>query len=217
MNLKDFMKDLDAQGYKASGHGQRLGFGKKTALIIVDMIKLYADPEFSLAQGKNMENVIDSNQKLLQVARDLNIPVFFANAGPRSTAVEKGLWGEKVGGAKGVSIEASQVIKQLAPVEGEIIVTKPKASGFFCTDLSGMLQYLGVDTIIVTGVTTSGCVRATVVDGFSQNFRVIIPEECVGDRIEISHLNSLYDMNMKYGDVMSLEEVFENLKINERK
>jgi len=211
MKLSDFVKDLNTKGYKISGHGQRIGFGKKVGLVIVDMIKLYADPNFSLAQGENMENVIDANKKLLLTARELNVPVFFANAGPRETAVEKGIWGEKVKGSKGVSVEASKVIDQLSPVNGEVIVTKPKASGFFGTELSGMLHYLGIDTILVTGVTTSGCVRSTVVDGFSHNFRVIIPEECVSDRMEITHLNSLYDMDLKYGDVLSIEEVLKKL------
>lgn len=126
---------------------------------------------------------------------------------------EKGIWGIKVGGAKDITTEADSVIPELRPLDDDIIVTKAKASVFFGTQLASMLVSLGIDTIIVTGVTTSGCVRATVVDGFSNNFRVIVPAECVGDRASLPHKVSLFDMDMKYADVMDLDDVLTRIAL----
>ncbi|MGH9783242.1 MAG: isochorismatase family protein, partial [Terriglobia bacterium] len=182
MKIDDLFNSGDLAGYSAGGHGRRVGFGKKPAVVVVDMINLYVSPRYALGHGENTQAVIEANARLLEAARRKQIPVFFSNVGLRASAAEKGIWGEKVGGAKGITPEADAVIEELRLKEGDVVVTKPKASVFFGTQLASMLYYQGVDTIIVTGVTTSGCVRATVVDGFSYNFRVIVPVECCGDR-----------------------------------
>ena len=96
-------------------------------------------------------------------------------------------------------------------MDGEVIIPKLRPSGFFGTSLADMLIYHQVDTVIVTGMTTSGCVRATAVDAFSYNFRVVVPEECSGDRAVVSHKVSLFDMHMKYADVVPLEAVLDRL------
>ncbi|QGP90992.1 Maleamate amidohydrolase [Neomoorella glycerini] len=206
------LADTDLAGYRAGGHGRRIGFGYKPAIIVVDMINLYASPRFALGHGDNVGEVIQANARLLAAARLKSVPIFYSKVGLRSTAAEKGIWGEKVAGSKGITTEADKIVDELAPQEGDVIVTKPKASAFFGTQLAGMLFYLGVDTIIVTGLTTSGCVRATVVDGFSYNFRVIVPVECVGDRAALPHKVSLFDMDMKYADVVELQEVLNYLE-----
>ena len=211
MKIDDLYNSGDLAGYSAGGHGRRVGFGKKPAVVVVDMINLYVSPRYAFGHGENTQAVIEANARLLEAARRKQIPVFFSNVGLRASTAEKGIWGEKVGGAKGITPEADAVIEELRLKEGDVVVTKPKASVFFGTQLASMLYYQGVDTIIVTGVTTSGCVRATVVDGFSYNFRVIVPVECCGDRAALPHKVNLFDMHMKYADVLGLDEVIEHL------
>ncbi|MDI6711135.1 MAG: isochorismatase family protein [Bacillota bacterium] len=209
MDWDKLLEGTNLSGYKTGGHGRRTGFGRKPAIIVVDIINLYASKRFALGHGDNTQAVIDANATLIEAARKKGVPVFYCKVGLRSTPAEKGIWGEKVGGAKDITPEADEVVAELAPREGDVIITKNKASGFFGTNLAAMLHYLGVDTIIVTGLTTSGCVRATVVDGFSYNFRVVVPVECVGDRMDLVHKVSLFDMDMKYADVVELRDVLD--------
>ncbi len=211
MDWDKLFENTELAGYKAGGHGARIGFGRKPAVVVVDMINLYVSPRFALGHGENTRAVIDANKVLLDAARKGDVPIYYSNVGLRASAPEKGIWGEKVGGAKEITPEADLVVADLKPRPSDIVVTKEKASVFFGTQLASMLLYQGVDTIIVTGVTTSGCVRATVVDGFSYNFRVIVPAECVGDRTSLPHKVSLFDMDMKYADVMALSEVLTHL------
>jgi maleamate amidohydrolase len=211
MSWRDLFNDTELSGYRAGGHGQRIGFGAKPAVVVVDMINLYVNPRFALGHGENTKAVVAANKRVIEAARAKGLPIFYSNVGLRRTAAEKGIWGVKVGGSKDITAEADAVVPELRPLDGDIIVTKAKASVFFGTQLASMLVSLGIDTIIVTGVTTSGCVRATVVDGFSHNFRVIVPAECVGDRASLPHKVSLFDMDMKYSDVMDLEEVLERI------
>jgi maleamate amidohydrolase len=212
MSWREVFGDTELSGYRAGGHGQRIGFGKKAAVVVVDMINLYVSPRFALGHGENTVAVVAANKRLLDTARTKELPVFFSNVGLRRSAAEKGVWGIKVGGSKEITPEADTVVPELTPTETDIVVTKAKASVFFGTQLASMLVSLNVDTIVVTGVTTSGCVRATVVDGFSHNFRVIVPAECVGDRAALPHKVSLFDMDMKYSDVMDLDEVLQHIK-----
>jgi nicotinamidase-related amidase len=114
-----------------------------------------------------------------------------------------------VDGTPGVEIASS-----ISPVKGEVVIDKMRPSAFFSTNLLSLLRGAGVDTLIVCGATTSGCVRATVVDALSNDYRVVIPEECVCDRIDISHRVSLEDIDAKYGDVIGLQEVIDNINKN---
>lgn len=209
--VDDLFSGIELSGYKAGGHGGRVGFGKKPAVIVVDMTNQFTNPRYALGHGENTVAVVAANARLLDAGRRKRVPVFFSNLGLRTSAAEKGVWGEKVGGSKEITSEADAITDELQPREDETIITKPKASVFFGTQLASMLYYLGVDTIIVTGLTTSGCVRATVVDGFSYNFRVIVPVECCGDRATLPHKASLFDMNMKYADVVGLDAVMDYL------
>ena len=211
MKVEELLNSGDLAGYTAGGHGRRVGFGAKPAVVVVDMINLYLSPRYALGHGENTKAVIEANARLLEAARHRKIPIFFSSVGLRESAAEKGIWGEKVGGAQGITPDADAVCDELKRQEGEVVVAKPKASVFFGTQLASMLHYLGVDTIIVTGVTTSGCVRATVVDGFSYNFRMIVPVECCGDRAALPHKVNLFDMQMKYADVVDLQEALDYL------
>ncbi len=107
---------------------------------------------------------------------------------------------------------AVEVDDRIAPAEGEIVINKKCASGFFGTNLLSLLVTKGIDTLILTGCSTSGCVRATAIDGASNGFRVIVPQECVSDRAEGPHFANLFDIAAKYGDVIPLAEVIDYLK-----
>ena len=104
------------------------------------------------------------------------------------------------------------IYQDLEPEEGDIVLEKSKPSGFFGTDLAAILTYHHIDTLIVTGMVTSGCVRATVVDGFNLNYVCIVPEECTADRGQVSHKVNLFDMHCKYADVMPQSQVHEYIK-----
>ncbi len=214
MDWTTFLEGTELSGYKAGGHGKRVGFGRKVALVVVDMLNLYLDPRFALGHGENTEAVIKANRRLIDVCREKHIQIYFSKVGMRASAIEKGIWGEKVGGSSCITAEADTVVAALGQQPEDIEVVKAKPSVFFGTQLAPMLYYEGVDTIIVTGVTTSGCVRATVCDGSSYNFRVIVPVECCGDRTSLPHKINLFDMDMKYADVMMLDEVLDYLNLH---
>jgi maleamate amidohydrolase len=121
---------------------------------------------------------------------------------------DAGVWCEKAPRLKTLteSAAASQVVDFLAPRPGELVVRKTQASAFFGTDLSSYLTYKGVDSVIIAGCTTSGCVRATVVDAISYNFRPIVVSDCVGDRAAGPHEANLFDIGQKYADLIDLDE-----------
>ena len=150
--------------------------------------------------------------RLLAAARAGRVPVYFtkAHADPRhaETPAERGRWRRRPQDHLASGTPPGDVIvSELGPLAGEVVVPKGSKPSAFCgTPLASLLMYDGVDTVLVVGMTTSGCVRATVVDAFSANLHVVVPVECVADRSQISHKVNLFDMHMKYADVVSLEE-----------
>ncbi|MCE2494182.1 MAG: isochorismatase family protein [Alphaproteobacteria bacterium] len=206
----------DLEIYARQGLGTRMGFGEQPALLIIDFSNGFNDPE-SLGGG-NIQAAIDHTETLLGAARHHGIPVAFTTHCYAGDGSEDGVFNLKISGlAEKLTrdTEATEVVDQLAPRPGEKVIEKQYPSGFFQTDLSGWLAMRRVDTAIVAGCTTSGCVRATVVDAMGHGFRPIVPRECVGDRAQAPHEANLFDMEQKYADVMSLDEVLEELdKLN---
>lgn len=201
--------DLDV--YQKQGFGRRMGFGKKPALIVIDFINAFNDP--ALFGGGNIQSAIDHTQELLALARHYELPVCFTSHVYAEDGSDDGVFNDKAPGLRTLvpNTPATQVVDQLAPRRRERVINKHYPSGFFATDLAGWLQVRGVDTAIVTGCTTSGCVRATVLDAMCHGFRPIVRRECVGDRAQGPHEANLFDMDQKYADVMSLAEVKEEL------
>lgn len=202
------MKDEDLDIYRRQGIGQRMGFGRRPALLIIDFINGFNDPD--LFGGGNIQSAIDHTETLLAAARHHDLPVLYTTHVYAEDGSEDGLFnlkmprmreGLKRGG------HAVQVVDRLKPRPGERVVEKHFPSAFFGTDVAGWLTMRGVDTAIVTGCTTSGCVRATVVDAMGHGFRPMVPRECVGDRALGPHEANLFDMDQKYADVMPLVEV----------
>ncbi len=203
----------DIEIYQKQGLGKRMGFGKRPAMLVIDFINGFNDPD--LLGGGNIQDAIDRTEELLAVARHFELPIVFTTHVYASDGSDDGLFNlkmDKMGDILADGSHAVQVVDQLEPRPGERIVKKHYPSGFFGTDLAGWLTARGVDTAIVTGCTTSGCVRATAVDAMGYGFRPMVPGDCVGDRALGPHEASLFDLDQKYADVMTMAEVIDELE-----
>jgi maleamate amidohydrolase len=155
--------------------------------------------------------------QLLHIVRPIGIPVCFTKMVPFRNRTEAGRWYDSRPGIFGdaddpAAHESAEIPPEIAPRAEEPVIVKGKPSAFFGTQLHSMLTFHNVDTLIITGMVTSGCVRATVDDAFAHDYRVIIPEECVADRAEVPHRVNLFDMEMISADVMPLDEVLKHLR-----
>lgn len=193
--------------------------GERPALIIVDMTRAFVDSAYPTGWSPTGYPATAANRRLLDGAREAEIPIFFTKSRSESefpaTPAEKGLWKHRASRqplVEGLS-PGDVIVDDLTPFEGEVVINKGgKPSGFFGTPLSSLLTYHKVDTTIITGMVTSGCVRATVLDAFQQNYFVLIPHEACADRSQISHKVSLFDMHMKYADVTEIDETLDYLR-----
>ncbi len=205
------MKHSKEENYAGVFDG-RLGFGKKPALLIVDFINAYTTPGSPLfAQG--VVKAVAQTEAVLEMARQKGILVVYTRVLYDKSGLDGGVFVVKVPILrKMVAGEPlAEIVPALFPIENEIVLIKQYASAFFGTSLAAMLTAQGIDTLILTGCSTSGCIRATAVDGMQYGFRVIVPRECVGDRHAEPHEANLFDIHSKYGDVVSREEVLSYL------
>ena len=149
-------------------------------------------------------------RRLLDLARASGFPVVYTTVVYREGQLRDGAWFVKKVPALAALMPDTkevQIVPEIAPQPGELVLEKCFPSGFYGTNLHSYLTYCGVDTVVVTGNSTSGCVRATVIDAVSAGFRVIVPRQCVADRVRLAHLVNLFDIDSKYGDVMEIEDV----------
>jgi nicotinamidase-related amidase len=191
------MTDLDRESQ---------GLGARPALLIVDMINSFTDPECPL--GSEAGDVVEANRQLLQAFREKSLPVVFTTV-VYHDASQARVFRDRIPALDVLEPGTRwvQVDSRLEPAESEPVIEKQWASGFFKTGLDDYLRGAGVDSLVVTGLTTSGCVRATAVDGLQHDFKVVIPAEAVGDRNPEAHRANLFDLNAKYADVLDLEQV----------
>jgi len=198
--------------YTRSGIGGRVGFGERPAVVVVDLQYGFTDSAYPL--GGNLDAVVAATSSLLTVARGQAIPVAFTAVTFQEAQLKHLAWLRKMPALVSLiaGTRSCEIDERVAPAAGEPVYGKQAASGFFGTSLLAFLVAAGVDTVVVTGCVTSGCVRATVVDAISWGFRTIVPAECVGDRALGPHDSSMFDMDSKYADVEPLEVVIEELK-----
>ncbi len=200
--------------YERAGLAHRMGFGKRPALVAVDMQIGFTAPEKSPLAG-NLDGQVAAINKLIAAGRPKGVPIIFTVVGyePINQA-DGGLWVEKVPTLRHLKLgsELVELDPRLERKPEDIVIIKQYASAFFGTHLTPTLIARGIDTLIVTGCTTSGCVRATAVDALQYGFRPILPIEGVGDRAQEPHEANLFDISSKYGDVMPVEEVLDYLK-----
>ena len=208
-------KDLEI--YEKQGLGNSLGFGKIPALVVVDFVNGFNDPK--IFGGGNIPPAIKSTKKLLTICRNKKIPIAFTRIIYSEDQSDIGTFVKKAPKLKTLTLSntLSHIVPELEPIKGEKIIDKTDASAFHSTSLLRWLINKNVDTVLITGCTTSGCVRATAVDACAFNFIPIIVSDCVGDRAIGPHHSSLFDLEQKYSDVVSLEEVKKYLLNNSPK
>lgn len=196
----------DKDVYRRQNFGNRVGFGRKPALLIVDFQVGFADPE--VFGGGNVTEAVAATVPLLAEMRALGLPVAYTRAVFADDGSDAGVFGMKVPALKRLtdSADISQIVPELTPVHGEYVVRKTGPSAFFGTSLASWLNAKGVDTLMVTGATTSGCVRASVIDSISYNYRTTVVTDCCGDRALEPHEANLFDMGQKYADLMTASE-----------
>ena len=196
----------DKDVYRRQNFGNRVGFGRKPALLIVDFQVGFADPE--VFGGGNVREAVAATVPLVAEMRALGLPVAYTRAVFADDGSDAGVFGMRVPALKRLtdSADISQIVPELTPVHGEYVVRKTGPSAFFGTSLASWLNAKGVDTPMVSGATTSGCVRASVIDSISYNYRTTVVTDCCGDRALEPHEANLFDMGQKYADLMTASE-----------
>lgn len=222
----DILTDRDKKVFALSGYGKRAGFGQRPAVLVIDVNYNFVGDrrEPILESVKRFRNScgeegwvgVDNIKVLLAEARSKRLPIFYTTGHGEEGSLAFGRWhGKNSRGSEDFGEDArkgNEIVAEIAPRKGEVVVRKQKPSAFFGTPLISMLNEVHADTVLVAGTTTSGCVRASVIDAFSYNFTVGVVEECTFDRGQASHKINLFDMSMKYADVVSLAEAVEYIK-----
>jgi nicotinamidase-related amidase len=203
---------VQAADYARAGFGQELEPGTRPALLVVDPARAYIDPDCPLYAG--VEENVEAMRTLVGSARAAGIPVVFTEVRLRADGADAGVFFRK-SGTLVAFCEGSpfgELIDGLTPAEGELLVTKKYASAFFGTSLSSYLTSLGVDTVLIAGLSTSGCVRATTLDTMQHGFIPIVVEDAVGDRDPEIHSSNLFDMQQKMAEVWPLARAQDYLR-----
>jgi maleamate amidohydrolase len=206
------MSESASQNYEGVW-GNRIGFGKRPAVIVVDFMKAYTTPGAPLFAPGVVEAVAQT-PTLLDAARSHGVPVIHTNILYfAKEAADGGIWVKKspVMAAMVAGNPLAEFCDGVEPQAGELIITKQYASAFFGTSLAPTLHAQGIDTVVLAGCSTSGCIRATAVDAVQYGFRTIVVRDCVGDRHSEPHEANLFDIDAKYGDVIGLSEAVTRL------
>ncbi len=210
------ISEEEQRAYSAAGFGRPTGMGRRPALLIIDvqyrtvgtkpMPFWEAIKEFPTSCGQPGWDAVANIARLLKVFRANDWPVLYPHVSPKES-FDSGRLADKVPALMGVARSGYNFVAEVAPEGKDILLPKKHPSAFFGTPLASYLIDLGVDTLVVTGCTTSGCVRGSVVDGFAYNWRITVPQDAVYDRSQTSHAVNLFDMASKYADVMPTDDV----------
>jgi maleamate amidohydrolase len=199
-----------AENYRKA-YDNRIGFGRNPALILIDFVEAYFDPDCELYA--DVDDALAAALKMRDAARDAGIPVIYTNVVYDEGGANGGRFFQKAkplrNFVRGNPMGAWP--KGLEPAANEMVISKQYPSAFFGTSLAATLTSLGIDTLLITGLTTSGCIRASCVDCCSHGFIPIVVREAVGDRHPAPHEANLFDMNAKYADVVGLDEAIDYL------
>lgn len=193
--------------FEQRGFGLRIGFGRRPAVLVIDMIRAFTNPAMML--GADLSAQIEATQRLVTAARARRLPLIYSTVAYDDAGLaDAGIWALKQKGVTTLRAGTPEVEldPRLQRLPGEGWLVKKYASCFFGTDLTSRLVSAGVDTLLLAGCTTSGCVRASAVDALQSGFRPMVVRECVGDRSQAAHDQSLFDLQAKYADVVGLDE-----------
>lgn len=204
--------DAAREVYARAGLGARVTLGSRPAVLVVDFSCGFSDPECPL--GSDLTDEIAATRRLLDVARARGIAVVYTTIGFDESLKDGGLWMQKVPALAVLQMGGrwAEIDPRLDPQPGETIIVKKGASGFFGTNLASVLVSQGIDTVVLCGATTSGCIRATAVDLLQYGWPTLVPRECVGDRAQAPHDANLFDIQAKYADVVGVEEALAYLE-----
>jgi maleamate amidohydrolase len=216
------ISEEEQKAYHAAGFGRPSGVGQRPALLIIDVqyrtIGTTPKPfwesikEFPTSCGEIGWNAMRNIVLLLAEFRRNGWPVLYPHIAPKNKATDGGRLAQKVPAIMDISAKGYEFPPEIAPREGDVLLPKKHPSAFFATPLASHLIDLQADTLVVTGCTTSGCVRGSVVDAFAYNFRSLVPQDAVYDRSAVSHAVNLFDMASKYADVGTTAEIIEKLR-----
>jgi maleamate amidohydrolase len=197
--------------YQRQGFGHTTGIGQRCCLLMVDFVNSFVDPQ--QLGGPAIQDAVVATVPLLKAFRSWGLPVVHTRVVFESDGSDRNLFATRVKALQALTEHAagSQIVPELAPLPSEWVVRKQGASAFFNTALADWLHFHQVDTLVVTGCTTSGCVRATVVDAVQHNFRSVVVSDGVGDRALAPHEANLFDLRQKYADIMTRDELMSHL------
>ena len=212
-------KEQDA--YRAAGFGKKSGYGKSPALLIIDVqyrttgtkpMEFWESiKEFPTSCGSVAWDAVKNIEQLLKLFRNKNWPIIYPHVAPKKN-YDAGTLAAKIPNIMNIPENGYEFVKSIAPKENDILVPKRHPSAFFGTSLASYLVDLKCDTLVMSGCTTSGCIRSSVVDAFSLNYKVLVPEDGVYDRSSVSHAVNLFDISEKYADVFKTFELVNILK-----
>lgn len=215
------ISEEEQRAYNAAGFGRATGLGTKPALLIIDVqyrtVGTTPKPfweaikEYPTACGDVGWGAVRHIERILGLFRERNWPVLYPYVAPKE-AFDFGRLSDKVPAIMTVASKGYEFVTEVAPRDHDILLPKKHPSAFFGTPLASYLINAGADSLVVTGCTTSGCVRGSVVDAFAYNFRVLVPHDAVYDRSATSHAVNLFDMASKYADVLSTDEAMRALR-----
>lgn len=184
---------------------RRWGFGRSPALVVIDMAYGWTDAAYATG-SRRLDEAVEGIGRLLPLCRERGVPVIYTTSPYRPEEEEEPMPRRGDPASRPWDARACEIDARLAPAPGELVILKENASAFFGTHLAPYLVERGVDTVLVTGCSTSACVRATATDARAYRFRAIVPRQCVQDRCEAAHEYNLFDIDAKFGDVVDIEE-----------
>lgn len=215
------ISEEEQRAYRAAGFGRPTGVGKRPALLIIDVqyrttgttpLPFFeAIKEFPTSCGDVAWKAVDNIKLLVDEFRQRGWPILYPHVAPKNKH-EGGRLADKVPAIMNIPAHGYDFVKEIAPQPGDVLLPKKHPSAFFATALTSHLIDLQADTLVITGCSTSGCVRSSVVDAFSLNFKVLVPQDAVYDRSLVSHAVNLFDMAEKYADVAPTTEIRETLR-----
>lgn len=219
--MSEIIDELTRQRYDAAGFGRPVGLGSRPGLLIIDVQyrttgtspKPFDEAleEFTTSCGEVAWDAVANIRRLLELFRERGWPVLYPYVAPKK-AFDAGALGAKVPGIMDIPDQGYEFHPDIAPLEGEVLLPKRHPSAFFGTPLLSYLVQSGIDSLVVTGCSTSGCVRGSAVDAFSYNYKVAVPSDAVYDRSPLVHEVNLFDMGQKYADVSTTDDLLASLR-----
>ena len=206
------MSDDTREIYERARLGQSVTLGERPAVLVVDFSRGFTDPECTM--GSDLTSEVEATTRVLAAAREKGLPVIFTTIGFEPNLKDGSLWLQKAPGLADLQVGGKwvDIDPRLERAEDEVVILKKGASAFFGTNLPSVLVSQGVDTIVLCGATTSGCIRATAVDLLQYGYPTLVPRECVGDRAQAPHEANLIDIQAKYADVVPVEDALSYLE-----